>query len=226
MSTLGQFGKFPELPYELQVKVWKEAIIADYTDRVVPVLHNTKRVVLPGNLMGPDSKFFSISESSSEAAEAIYDLSVLAHDNGSGEFQVVRLSTSLDIFFVSAWGFTLGIDTSGGSFPMSVAPIPHNALAKVERVMEHYLDLGDLVHNVMPTFNRSLFQAVKVCYLRLDHEKPTPQILANLIGGGPYTQADVLAHYTNPAIYEEVINPEAVEVDTEDDTEDGSEHGF
>lgn len=185
--------------------IWKEAIVADYTDRVVPVLRNTKRFVLTDSLT-PISKYFRICSSSREAADLIYDLPILVI-RYDGKSKQARLSATLDILFISAWAFTLGINPFGSSLQVSITHIPNQALAKIERVMEHHLDLGDLVYKVNPTFDRSLFQSVKVCHVRLDHKMPKSQALANQIGGGPYTPADLLRHYTDHFMYEEVICP-------------------
>ncbi|KAK7958016.1 hypothetical protein PG988_012864 [Apiospora saccharicola] len=137
---------FSDLPREVQLMVFKEAIVADYTDRVVPVLGSNKRVVLTSRLTNPISKYFRICSSSREAAQLIYDVPMSA-TTSDGKTREARLSTALDIFLVSAWGFTLGINVFGGLFQMSDEPLPVSALAKVERVMEHSF-IADLVRFV------------------------------------------------------------------------------
>ncbi|KAK8042920.1 hypothetical protein PG994_013403 [Apiospora phragmitis] len=213
MSTLQHFPKLTQLPKELQRMVWKEAILADYVDRVVAVLHNSKQIVLTSDLSTP-SKFLSLCQASRSAAESYYDVKLPAINSGIPG--VVGLSTTLDVFFISAWGFTLGINVFGGLFEISATPLPSEELAKVERVMEHHLDLEDMIYQVEPAFDRAVFQSVRVCYLRLDHQRP---ILASLAsqstGPGPHTRVDLLDYCTNPSWYEEHVVTEVNEEETE-----------
>lgn len=222
MSTLTTFTIFKKLPVEIQMRIYKEAITEEHSVKVVPVLNSTKRVVLTqDHLMRASSKFFGLCPIADDVASSIYDCPVLIADQDPNH-RTVPFSTKLDIFLVSPWQYTLGLNINSGLFQQSIDAIRPTALSKIKQVMEHQLDLGDLVYSPVPNFDRVAYPSVRFIYIRVDHERPTPQRLATRIGGGPYTQADLLGYYTNPSIYEEVTNAEA---SAQDEIEDGSERG-
>ncbi|KAK7926836.1 hypothetical protein PG985_003834 [Apiospora marii] len=211
MSTPSHPAGFSALPRELQIMVWEEAIVAEYADRVVPVLRSTQRVVLTAILTGPVSKYFHLCSSSREAAQLTYNLPMLAV-RPDGEFREARLSTALDIFLVSPWQYTLGINANSWPFQQSIDAIHPNKLSKIKQVMEHHLDLTDLIYHVDPTFDRALFQSVKVCFIRLDHQRPTIASLAGQLSGpGPHTGADLLEYCTQPSRYDDRAITEEVD---------------
>ncbi|KAK8052517.1 hypothetical protein PG993_003902 [Apiospora rasikravindrae] len=223
MAALDHFHKLGEMPSELQVMIWKEAILDDCQDRVVPLLHNTNRVVLTSAIANLP-KYFSLSSASRAAAESVYNLQV-PFTNKNGKKGYVRLSTALDIFFVSPWGFTLGINVFKSSlFQLSTMPLPANALARLERVMEHHLDLTDLVYHVDPTFDRAVFSSANVCYIRLGYQRPTVRGLSQFFSGPrPHTAVDLLEYCSNPAFYEERAIVEMEEEEVEGEEAEGEE---
>ncbi|KAK8052518.1 hypothetical protein PG993_003903 [Apiospora rasikravindrae] len=215
MSTTNDVPKLGNMPMELQQMIWTEAILADYTDRVIPVLYGSNQIVLRNDTMVLP-EFFRYSQASRSAAQRIYDLQLPVMKNGKPGY--VRLSSKLDIFFVSAWGYTLGVNVRSPLFQVSPTPLRPEALAKVERVMEHHLDLEDLVYNVDPTFDRAVFPSVNTCFIRLDHERPTLANLAGrLPGPGPHTAVDLLDYCTKPSWYEE---REVTDVTEDEEMED------
>ncbi|KAK7955923.1 uncharacterized protein PG986_005145 [Apiospora aurea] len=203
MSTLSSFPLFAKLPNELQIEIWKQAIKDEHNDRVVALTFRQGHVILTDELMNKLSKFFSICYFSRDTAKKLYDVALpVLKQSGPG---VVHLSTKLDIFLISPWAYTLGINIAGNAlFQQSHARLQLATLQKMERVMEHQLDLGDLVYHPRPRFGRSVFRSVKVCYFRMDHQRPTTHRLAAQIGGGPYTRMDLLLHYMNPDLYKEL----------------------
>ncbi|KAK8052519.1 hypothetical protein PG993_003904 [Apiospora rasikravindrae] len=201
MSSLSTFPQFAKLPNELQIEIWKQAITDEHNDRVVALTYRQGHVILTDELMNKLSKFFSICYLSRHTVKKLYDVALpVLKQSGPG---VVHLSTKLDIFLISPWAFTMGINIATNAlFQPSSARLQPATLQKMKRVMEHQLDLGDLIYHPRPQLGRALFRSVKVCYLRQDHQRPTTRRLAAQIGGGPYTQMDLLRHYTNPDMYE------------------------
>ncbi|KAK8080871.1 hypothetical protein PG997_008689 [Apiospora hydei] len=90
--------------------------------------------------------------------------------------------------------------------------------------MEHHLDLEDLVYHVNPTFNRTVFSSTNVCFIRLDHQRPTlADFAGQLPGPGPHTAVDLLNHCTKPSWYEEREVTEVVEDEETEDAEHAEE---
>ncbi|KAK8867638.1 hypothetical protein PGQ11_006216 [Apiospora arundinis] len=215
MSAPKSFELFPTLPYELQVMVWKEAIANEHGNRVVPLLEATKRVVLTADVIRALPKFFGLCKTACDAVDDVYDCRLMvAHNNTT---RIVRLSTALEIFLVGGWQFSLGVNAHNGNFNHSLSALSPTLLAKVASVMEHQVDLGDLVYHPVPHFDRAIYSSAKLCYIRVDCDRPTTQDLARLLGGGPYSAADVLSHYTNPALYEERVLGEDTTGDESDE---------
>ncbi|KAK6853704.1 hypothetical protein PG995_010516 [Apiospora arundinis] len=227
MSTLTKFALFPQLPYEMKILVWKEAIADEHANRVVPMLESTKRVVLTADVMRSLSKFFGLCKTARDAAFLLYDCPLVVANHGST--RTIQLSTKLDThhpvehqagYLVASWKFSLGVNANSGAFRHSLSAIQPAQLSKIERVMEHQLDLGDLVYTPVPRFDRDSYPSAKVCYIRCDEERPTTQDLVALLGGGPYTSVDVLNHHTNPSLYEErMLAEEETEEDSKEDTD-------
>lgn len=208
ISTPSTLSLLQNLPVELQIKIYEEALAQEYQEhatRVVPILNSTKRAVLTPNLMRR-SKFLGLCKVADDVAKSIYDCELEVTQNTV--IRTVRLSTKWDIFLVGSWQFTLGINVNSGLFPQSLSPISPAALSKVKKVMEHQLDLGDLIYHPTPSFDRTVYSSVHTCFARVDHARPTIQDLAALIGGGPYTQRDLLNFYTNPSRYQELTHLE------------------
>ncbi|KAK7926837.1 hypothetical protein PG985_003835 [Apiospora marii] len=203
MSAPQTFSPFERLPAEMQTKIWEKAIEDEHDDRVVPLTYRTGYVILTDRVKQA-SKFFHTCPGSREAALSMYDLEVPVMKNGKPA--TVRLSTKLDIFVISPWGFTMGINAAGDLlFQRSTSCLTLSSLAKMERIMEHRIALDGPDSPARPIFNRALFRSVKVCYLRIDHQKPTIQGLTSQIAGGPRAQMDLLINYTNPAMYRELV---------------------
>ncbi|KAK7955922.1 uncharacterized protein PG986_005144 [Apiospora aurea] len=218
MSTLDHFHKLQELPMESQCMVWKEVVETECAERVVPVITGSNRVVLTSDLIKPNM-FLGICHASGAAAESAFDVRLRAVKNG--KTGVIRLSTTRDIYFVSAWGYTLVINVFSGLFHIASTALLPEALANVERVMEHHLDLEDLVYHVDPTFSRTTFPSVNQCFIRIDHERPTIANQARFLPGpGPHTAVDLLKHCSNPSWYEQRAVVEEV-VDDDAETADG-----
>ncbi|KAK7955921.1 ribosomal protein L28e [Apiospora aurea] len=216
MATLDHFHKFGEMVDELQMMVWKEAILDDYVDRVVPLLHPSNQVVLTRGITTLP-KFFSLTSTSRTAAKSVYNLKVPV-TNKHGQDGYVRLSAALGIFFVGQWGYTLGINVFGSNlFQISTMSLPSNVLAGIKSVMEYHQDLTDLVYHVDPTFDRVVFSSVNVCYIRLGYGRPTVRGMSWLFTGPPpRTAVHLLEYCTNPAFYEErAINKVADEEEPE-----------
>lgn len=204
MSALPTFTPFGRLPAELQTKIWEEAIQDEHDDRVVPLTYRTGYVILTDQVMKQSSKFFRACPGSREAAKSMYDLEVPVMKNGKPA--TIRLSTKLDIFVVSPWSYTMGINTTSNPLlQRSSSSLTLESLTKMERVMEHRIALDGPDSPAHPTFNRALFRSVKICYLRIDHQKPTAQGLPSQLSNGPRAQMDLLINHTNPATYRELI---------------------
>ncbi|KAK8060615.1 hypothetical protein PG996_010545 [Apiospora saccharicola] len=214
MAPLTSFP-IQKLAAELQIKIYKEAIAQEYATRVVPVLNSTKRIVLTPDVMR-DSKFLGLCDVADDVAKSIYDCEVEVIQNNA--ITTIHLSTKWDIFLVGSWPFTLGINVNSGLFPQSLSSISPSALSKIKKVMEHHLDLEDLVYRPTPKFNRMIYSFVDTCFLRVDHARPTLQTLTAQIGGGPHNQLDLLSHYTNPTIYEERTILEITQGEKEDES--------
>ncbi|KAK7926833.1 hypothetical protein PG985_003831 [Apiospora marii] len=201
MASLNNFTRFEELPGEIQVKIFKEAIAQEHVTRVVPVINSTKRVVLTRDVLR-DSKFIGLCKVADDVARSIYDCELQILQNNA--LNTIHLSSNWDIFLVSPWQFTLGINANAAMLSQSLSSLSPNDLSKVKKVMEHQLDMGELVYHATPNFDRIVYSSVDTCFVRVDHARPTPQTLTAQIGGGPHTQLDVLRYYTNPSIYEEL----------------------
>ncbi|KAK8080872.1 hypothetical protein PG997_008690 [Apiospora hydei] len=104
------------MPMEVQQMIWTEAIVSDHVDRVVPVLYGSNKIVLRSDITTL-SKYFHLSPASRAAAQRVYDLQLPIVKDGKPGY--VRLSSSLDIFFISAWGYTLGINAFSPLFQLS-----------------------------------------------------------------------------------------------------------
>ncbi|KAK8128721.1 hypothetical protein PG984_009829 [Apiospora sp. TS-2023a] len=204
MSAPQTFSQFVNLPAELQTKIWEQAIKDEHDDRVVPLTYRTGYVILTDQVKYQASKFLRVSFDSQEAAMSVYNLEVPVIKNG--EPGIVRLSTKLEIFVISPWSYTMGISTAGNAlFQRSTTPLSLDSLNKMERVVEHRIALDGPVSHARPLFNRATFRSVKVCYLRIDNQKPTTQGLASQIGGGGApTQMDLLINNTKPVMYREL----------------------
>lgn len=61
------FPQFSMLPPELRVQVWQQAILEDNADRVVPVAHESWRVIPTAQLMAPSPVLAATAESRAEA---------------------------------------------------------------------------------------------------------------------------------------------------------------
>ncbi|KAK8128723.1 hypothetical protein PG984_009831 [Apiospora sp. TS-2023a] len=217
MSTLAAFPRFEEFAFEIQAKIYKEAITEEHRVKVAPVVNSTKRVVLTQDHMRDLAKWFCLSQAAYDAAKSIYDCPLLVTDH-QGIERVTHFSTKWDIFLVSPWQFTLGINTNSHLFLQSLNAIPPTTLSKIRQVVEHQLDMGDLVYNPVPSFDRVAYPSARVCYIRVDNQRPSIAALAGeLPGAGPHTAADLLNYCTHPARYEERAVNEVVdgEVDGE-----------
>lgn len=111
MAPLTTFTLFEELPVELQMEIYQEAIIEEHNSRVVPVLNSTKRVVLTPDVMR-DSKFFSLCKVAQNVAKSIYDCELQVTQNKV--LKTIHLSTKRDIFLVGPWQYTIGINLNSG----------------------------------------------------------------------------------------------------------------
>lgn len=202
MSTPTTFTRFEELPVEIQMKIYEEAIVEEHSVKVVPVINSTKRVVLTPEMMRESSKFFGLSKVDYDVAKTIYDCPLLVADQDTE--RTVHFSTKMDIFLVSPWQYTFGLNINSRLLHQSLDALKPTALLKIKRVMEHQLDLGDLVHSPLPTFDRVTYPSAQSLYIRVDHQRPTIASLAGQVTGpGPYTAVDLLNYCTRPSRYEE-----------------------
>ncbi|KAK7996716.1 chitinase [Apiospora arundinis] len=211
MSNLRSFRFFTQLPAELQLQVWEEAILADHVPRVVPLVRNTRQVVVTSELAATlSNRFFVICHASRQAAERVYDEELLV-TNRVGRVGHIRVSTRHDIFFTSAWQLTLNIHIYGPAslFLITPSPLSRAALGRIRQVMEHHMSQMYSVTRVNPVFDRSVFSSVEVCYIRLEYQRMTVARIAALLGGpGPYTDVDLLRYYCRPCLYERRTLPE------------------
>ncbi|KAK8080870.1 hypothetical protein PG997_008688 [Apiospora hydei] len=213
MPSPSTFSPFPRLPKELQIQILEDAIEEDNGDRVVALTYQTGHVILTQELLNNISKFFSVCKLSRDVAESMYNVKIPTKNNKRG---VVHLSTKMDIFFISPWAFTLGININangGALFPRSDTQLGLATLRKMKHIMEHRVNLGGPIASARrPLFNRSLFRSAKVCYFQVDRQRPMTQSLAAQTGHGPYTTMDLLTHYMKPKLYVELRVPEDCEV--------------
>ncbi|KAK8080874.1 hypothetical protein PG997_008692 [Apiospora hydei] len=93
------FHRFAELPTEIQLLIWKEAVMQD--KRIVPVGDELRYAFVTEELLAPP-KFFLVCQASLIAARGCYDVR-LRFRQPNGEPGLVRLSTTTDIFLIKDW---------------------------------------------------------------------------------------------------------------------------
>ncbi|KAK7926835.1 hypothetical protein PG985_003833 [Apiospora marii] len=214
MSSPTTFTRFEEFPNEIQSKIYEQAILEDHNAKVVPVVNSTKRVVLTQAMMRESPKFLGLSQVAYDVTKAIYDCPFLVVDRGID--RIVYFSSKLDIFLVSAWQYTLGVNINSRLLHQSINALKPTALLKIQHVMEHHLDLGDLVYSPVPEFDQFTYPSAQSLHIRVDHQRPTIASLAGQLNGpGPHTVADLLDYCTQPTRYEEraIIEEVTEEVD-------------
>ncbi|KAK8052516.1 hypothetical protein PG993_003901 [Apiospora rasikravindrae] len=192
---------FERLPPEVRYKIYEEAMAEEHYTAVVPIVDSSKRVVLTRDLMRTSSKFMLVCKTARDAVFGIYDIRLLVQHNdllGS-----LRLSSKWDVFLVGPWQFTLDLPLYG-LFPTSISRIHPDQLAKITQVMEHQL-LKDSKQVPVPRYDQTVYRSTKISFIKVDHTKPTTQSLAAQIGGGPYTDFDLLGYYTNPDVYNNLV---------------------
>ncbi|KAK6853703.1 hypothetical protein PG995_010515 [Apiospora arundinis] len=196
MANIRSFGIFTQLPTELQLQVWEEAILAEHTPRVVPLVRITRQVVVTSELARTlSNRFFVVCHASRQAAERVYDEELLV---------VNRLTLNIHIYGPASL------------FLITPSPLSRAALGRIRQVMEHHMSQMYSVTRVNPVFDRSVFSSVEVCYIRLEYQRMTVARIAALLGGpGPYTDVDLLRYYCRPCLYERRTLPEE---DTEEES--------
>ncbi|KAK7955920.1 uncharacterized protein PG986_005142 [Apiospora aurea] len=93
------FHRFTALPMEIQLLIWKEAVMED--KRIVPVGETIWYVFVTEELLGPP-KFFLVCQASLTAARRFYDVR-LRFRQPNGEPGRLLLSTTTDIFLIKDW---------------------------------------------------------------------------------------------------------------------------
>lgn len=117
-----EFHKFGELPLELRLLIWEEAIRMDHHNRIVPITNDTKTVIIMNSGLGAPSGVLRASPESRAAGMGVYDLALpvqpfypvsswglspaqnqmnAVYPFGFVQQGVVRVSLRLDIFLVS-----------------------------------------------------------------------------------------------------------------------------
>ncbi|KAK8128719.1 hypothetical protein PG984_009827 [Apiospora sp. TS-2023a] len=115
------FTKFRQLPPELRLLIWEEAVREDHRDRIVPLAQDTKCVMLMNSILGTHSGVFLACYEARQAALTVYNVALpvgifsiflgqslaqqtYGHQTG-GFVQrgTVRVSLRHDIFYVSSY---------------------------------------------------------------------------------------------------------------------------
>ncbi|KAK7996717.1 potassium transporter 12 [Apiospora arundinis] len=168
MAPLTQFHCFGLLPPELRSLVWKQDLMSDRKDRIVPVTRDTKRVMITRDLLS-QSRIFNVCHDARDAAKEIYDLEIpvvhfynhtddpvlVMHPNWFTGEEIweakckaendqeilfnVHVSSKLDTFYVTSLHQTFGQLRRSEPELMST-PIPPMALSKMQCIMEVAID--------------------------------------------------------------------------------------
>ncbi|KAK8062576.1 hypothetical protein PG997_014673 [Apiospora hydei] len=79
MASASVFSLFPELPTEIRLLIWEQAVLEEYRDRILLVEHRLRRIVITRELQQPFRPIFHASRESREVANALYPVRLPVH---------------------------------------------------------------------------------------------------------------------------------------------------
>ncbi|KAK8112909.1 hypothetical protein PG984_013435 [Apiospora sp. TS-2023a] len=79
MATATEFSLFPQLPAEIRLQIWKEAVLEEYRDRILLLDETTHRIVITRELQTPFRAVFHANFESRGVANELFPLRLPVH---------------------------------------------------------------------------------------------------------------------------------------------------
>ncbi|KAK8063637.1 hypothetical protein PG996_008289 [Apiospora saccharicola] len=79
MATATEFSIFPQLPVEIRLQIWKEAVLEEYRDRILLLDETAHRIVITRELQKPFRAVFHANFESRSVANELFPLRLPVH---------------------------------------------------------------------------------------------------------------------------------------------------